>query len=115
MYVFKTMNTRAEIWGKSSQQKGSTESKFSCHSLLWDLKFFLISSAIKCQAGQSLTRGQKVQSRREREILKKSQISRREEKSEIPYPSFEKRKRNLQKGSPLSRREREMEILFSSF
>ena len=37
---------------------------------------------------------------------KKSQILRREEKSEIPYPSFEKR--NLQKGSPLSRREREI-------
>ena len=46
---------------------------------------------------------------------KKSQISRREEKSEIPYPSFEKRKRKLQKGSPLLRREREMDIIFSSF
>ena len=48
-------------------------------------------------------------------FLQKSQISRREEKFEIPFSSFEKRKRNLQKGSPFSRRKREMDILFSNF
>ena len=65
---------------------------------------------------QCVTRGQKVQSRREREIWNYFlQFREEKEKSEIPFPSFEERKRNLIKGSPLSRRERERDILFSSF
>ena len=65
---------------------------------------------------QSLTRGQKVQSRREREILYSFlQFWEEKEKPEIHFPSFERRKRNLKKGSPLSRRERERDFLFSSF
>ena len=56
---------------------------------------------------QSLTRGQKVQSRREREIWYSFlQFREENEKPEIHFPSFERRKRNLKKGSPLSRRER---------
>ena len=65
---------------------------------------------------QSLTRGQKVQSRREREIWYSFlQFREEKEKPEIHFPSFERRKRNLKKGSPLSRRERERDFLFSSF
>ena len=65
---------------------------------------------------QPLTRGQKVQSRREREIWYSFlQFREEKEKPEIPFPSFERRKRNLKKGSPLSRRERERDFLFSSF
>ena len=65
---------------------------------------------------QSLRRGQKVQSRREREIWYSFlQFREEKEKPEIPFPSFERRKRNLKKGSPLSRRERERGFLFSSF
>ena len=65
---------------------------------------------------QSLTRGQKVKSRREREIWNSFLHFREEkEKPEIPFPSFEKKKRNLKIYSQLSRGEREMGILFSSF
>jgi len=65
---------------------------------------------------QPLTRGQKVQSRREREIWYSFlQFREEKEKCEILFPSFEKRKRNLEKCSPLSRREREMDIIFSRF
>ena len=65
---------------------------------------------------QCMTRGQKVQSRREREIWYSFlQFREEKEKPEIPFPSFERRKRNLKKGSPLSRRERERGFLFSSF
>ena len=65
---------------------------------------------------QSLTRGQKIQSRREREIWYSFlQFREEKEKPEIPFPSFEKGKRNVKKGSPLSRSERERDILFSSF
>ena len=65
---------------------------------------------------QSLTRGQKVRSRREREIWYSFlQFREEKEKPEIPFPSFEKGKRNVKKGSPLSRSERERNILFSSF
>ena len=65
---------------------------------------------------QSLTRGQKVQLRREREIWNYFlQFGEEKENSDIPFSSFEKGKRNLQKGSPLSRREREWHFLFSGF
>ena len=65
---------------------------------------------------QSLTRGQKVQSRREREIWYSFlQFREEREEPEIPFPGFEKGKRNLKKGSPLSRSERERDFLFSSF
>ena len=65
---------------------------------------------------QSLTRGQKVQSRREREIWNSFlQFGEEKENSEIPFSSFEKGKRNLQKASPLLRREREWHFLFSGF
>ena len=65
---------------------------------------------------QSLTRGQKVQSRREREIwFSFLQFREEKEKPEIPFPSFERRKRNLKKGSPFLRRGRERDFLFSSF
>ena len=65
---------------------------------------------------QCVTRGQKVQSRREREIWNCFlQFREEKEKFENPFPSFEKRKRNLKKDSQLSRRERERNILFSSF
>ena len=65
---------------------------------------------------QALTRGQKVQSRREREIWNYFlQFREEKEKFENPFPSFEKRKRNLKKDSQLSRRERERNIIFSSF
>ena len=50
--------------------------------------------------------------RRKRNFEKKSQISRREEKSEIPYPIFEKRKRNMPKVL-LFREEKEKWIFFS--
>ena len=65
---------------------------------------------------QCVTRGQKVQSRREREIWNYFlQFREEKEKSDNPFPSFKKRKRNLKKDSQLSRRERERDILFSSF
>ena len=65
---------------------------------------------------QSLTRGQKVQSRREREIWYSFlQFREEKEKPEIHFPSFERRERNLKKGSPLLRRERERDFLFSRF
>ena len=65
---------------------------------------------------QALTRGQKVQSRREREIWNSFlQFGEEKENSEIPFSSFEKGKRNLQKASPLLRREREWHFLFSGF
>ena len=65
---------------------------------------------------QSLTRGQKVQSRREREIWNQFlQFREEKEKSEIPFPGYEKRKRNLKSDSQLLRRERERVTLFSSF
>ena len=58
---------------------------------------------------QWLTRGKKVKSRREREIWKLFlQFWEEKEKSEFPFPSFEKRKRNQTKCSQLSRREREI-------
>ena len=71
----------------------------------------------KSQVGWNpLTRGQKVKSRREREIWYSFlQFREEKEKPEIHFPSFERRKRNLKKGSPLSRRERERDFLFSSF
>ena len=65
---------------------------------------------------QSLTRGQKVQSRREREIKNSFlQFREKKEKPEILFTSFERKKRNLKEYSQLSRGEREMDILFSSF
>ena len=68
------------------------------------------------QANQCVTRGQKVQSRSEREFLNYFlQFREEKEKSDNPFPSFKKRKRNLKKDSQLSRRERERDILFSSF
>ena len=94
-------------------------------------------------AVQSLTRGQKVQSRREREIFFSFlQFWEEKEKPEIPFPSFERRKRYLKKWfsicekrkrkgfsfikfreetenfvnkSPISRREREIWNSFPQF
>ena len=58
---------------------------------------------------QWLTRGKKVKSRRGREIWKQFlQFREEKEKSEFPFPSFEKRKRNQKEYSQLSRREREI-------
>ena len=65
---------------------------------------------------QSLTRGQKVQSRREREIKNSFlQFREKKEKPEIPFASFEREKIILKEYAQLSRGEREMYFLFSSF
>ena len=65
---------------------------------------------------QSLTRGQKIPSRREREIWNSFlQFREKKEKPEIPFTSFERKQRNLKEYSQLSRGEREMDFLFSSF
>ena len=48
----------------------------------------------------------------EEKFLQKSQISRREEKFEIPFASFDQRKRNLQKDSRF-REKKEKWIFFS--
>ena len=70
----------------------------------------------RVQAAQSLTRGQKVQSRREREIKNSFlQFREKKEKPEIPFASFEREKRILKEYAQLSRGEREMDFLCSSF
>ena len=66
--------------------------------------------------GQSLTRDQKVQSRRESEISNSFlQFREKKEKPEIPFTSFEREKRILNEYAQLSRGEREMDFLCSSF
>ena len=61
---------------------------------------------------QWLTRGKKVQSRSEREYLKQFlQFWEQKEKSEFPFPSFEKRKINQNKYSQFLRRERQYCII----
>ena len=63
-----------------------------------------------------MTRGQKVQSRREREIKNSFlQFREKKEKPEIPFASFERGKRILKEYAQLSRGEREMDFLCSSF
>ena len=60
-----------------------------------------------------LTRGKKSQiEKRKRNLKKILQFPEEKEKSEFPFPSFEKRKRNQTKCSQLSRRERE---IFNTF
>ena len=72
--------------------------------------------AIIANFSQSLTRGQKVQSRREREIKNSFlQFREKKEKPEIPFASFEREKRILKEYAQLSRGEREMDFLCSSF
>ena len=65
---------------------------------------------------QSLTRGQKVQSRREREIkISVLQFREKKEKPEIPFASFEREKRILKEYAQLSRGESEMDFPCSIF
>ena len=60
-----------------------------------------------------LTRAKKGQSRREKEIWKQIlQFQEEKEKSEFPFPSFEKRKRN-QKNILNTREEKEKGVLFA--
>ena len=65
---------------------------------------------------QSLTNGQKLQSRRERESKNSFlQFQEKKEKPEIPFASFEREKRIRKEYAQLSRGEREMDFLCSSF